>query len=760
MLFVSSFLQRRGRQAAVQSSSSNARQPTVTSEPAAASGNDSSETKPFLAAASIPDVAPGSTGSAAVDFARVEPGPPAASAVTAAPDPTPVVIQPGRQAARVVPQPPRERVPIGARIMNMGGAIERFMIRHRTSSALLFAYCSFFWRLYGEVDKLGAMAPGPVPTEMSPGTMLFDPDTEAPLTRALVMSRMRLSGSSGRKAGAGLRRESAGKLSDEDADRLESEDDPMAVLEGALRLAASKKDPLVRAELLAESYGALGRIHSARGYYYEMLHAMSLALRASADAGDSQAVCNLQITLGHLEIKHHRYYAAGTRFEDALQTCSSSNATDANTTRAEALAGLGWAAVVQGGGELTSGRFLEALGWMPAPASSRLSVSAAAAAAVTAASREGCRAHGDGLDGTRALSLAGISLASIRHDSGAGAPAILLECAVSLFQGMPAELQGPHVWGALGLARHALSEKAAAKRYHQRAALRERREPSLPESSVGAFTCANAADLPSCSHNALQQGLVDFAAGNVSLGVGHVDLLLSRTGAVAVEAAEWLTRFARAHAWAPSGRDFASMLLGRVEPLLKSEGDARLARHFVEYGRFLLAHKDRPARLKRALTQLSRARTIVERVDVGWTDTEVATLHSTMGTAQSQLGEIEDAAISFEKALKYDRRSAATGNKPNHKRLLLSHANLGALRLQLAGTDPRRWRVALADLKDGRRVARQAGLSILDPIMQELEASYHNAMRLAHHRGMLASCPGPLVAFLYGPSCSIDSDAE
>merc|ERR1719446_1843865 len=113
----------------------------------------------------------------------------------------------------------------------------------------------------------------------------------------------------------------------------------------------------------------------------------------------------------------------------------------------------------------------------------------------------------------------------------------------------------------------------------------------------------------------------------------------------------------------------------------------------MDYGRFLLAHRDRPARLKRALTQLGRARSIVETTNVGWPDVEVAALYSTMGAVQHQVGEVEEAVRSFEKSVNYDRRSAATGGSPNHKRLLLSHANLGAARLQLAGADPRRWRL-------------------------------------------------------------------
>lgn len=744
MLLFARVLQRRGRQA---------------SQPAPEGSSDSEIT----AASSGQDAATGNGSPGGSPPVEPCPSPPRDTAQAAAIPATAQISRARPPIARPpIARPPRP--PIRSRLQQMAGSVESFVVRHRTSSALIFAYCSFFWRLYEEAGKLVAVDPGPVPVALTSGTTFLDSDGEAPLTRADVLSRARLAGAdSGRRVGAGLRRESAEKFAT--AEGLEDDEDAITLLERALGVATSEKDPQRRAQLISESYAALGRIHSARGHYYEMLHAMSLALRTRADTGDVEAISNLQIALGYLELKHHRYFAAGTRFEDALQTGQGTGVS--NATRAEALAGLGWTALVQGSGEVASSRFLEALGWAPAPLPPNVPASTAAATAVVTAAREGCRARHDGLDGVRALSLAGLSLASSRSASSAvtagglprsGHPATLIQCAVLLFHGLPADLQEAHIWHALGLARHSLTESASAKHYHQRAALRERRDPSLVAAHPGDVTCATAADLPSCSYSALHLGLVDFSAGNASLGAGHVELLLSRVAdAIPAEAAEWLTRFARAHAWAPAGRDFAAFLLGRVEPLLKAEGEGRMARHFREYGRFLLAHRDRPTWLKRALTQLGRAQAIVERTDVGWPDGEVAALYSTMGAVQHQVGEIEEAVRSFEKAIDYDRRSASAGGRQNLRRLLMSHANLGAARLQLAGTDPRRWTVALKDLRDGRRTALEAGLTYLDPIMKELEASIRNAERLAHHRGMLATCPGPLDALLYGPSCPAEA---
>ena len=60
-----------------------------------------------------------------------------------------------------------------------------------------------------------------------------------PLTRASVLARARVA-DPGRRAAAGLRREGAGKADQ----RVSGDDDPMFLLEGALRLAASEKELL------------------------------------------------------------------------------------------------------------------------------------------------------------------------------------------------------------------------------------------------------------------------------------------------------------------------------------------------------------------------------------------------------------------------------------------------------------------------------------------------------------------------------------
>mmetsp|Transcript_113586 Transcript_113586/g.178731 ORF Transcript_113586/g.178731 Transcript_113586/m.178731 type:complete len:732 (-) Transcript_113586:81-2276(-) len=629
------------------------------------------------------------------------------------------------------------------RLQDIAGGLERVLARNRASLALLVAYCSFFWRIYEDVGKLGSMPPGAVPTPLS-GSALLDPSVVEPLTRASVLSSSRLVApdTSGRaRVRNGLRKEKSEQSSPEEAARQDEIDDPIRQLENALRLVATSSDPVHRARLSSEAYVALGRLHSAQGRYYEMLHAMALALRASADAGDTEAVPDLHVAFGHLELKHHRYYAAGTRFEDALQIGGSSRFE--NFTRAEALAGLGWASLMQSKLAAAGAHFSEAVAGLSV-------VDAATSRAY------GCRTRLDGLDGVRTLSLAGLAITKVAARSGlsitARSASDLFDCAATLFQGLPKALQESHIWHALGLARYVTTDSSASLatqqattwRYHWRA--------------TDQASCDDAVDLPFCSHSVLHLGLLDFNRGNTSLGMTRVESLLNRTGEIQLEAAEWLIRFARAHLWTPSGSDFAAFIFGRAEPLLSSEGDARRARHLAEHGRILLQCRDRPSHFNSALMQLSRARDIVERTGVGWPEAEVGALYSSMGAAQMQAGKIDEAVESFEKAIEYRRLVTTAGDVGSQKLLLLSYSNLAAARIEVAGAKPERWRLAFASLEDGRRIVREAGLSPSDVVVEALEASFRNAVRLAHRRGVLATCPGPLDALLYGLQSPRDSN--
>jgi len=456
----------------------------------------------------------------------------------------------------------RLREPLRIRLQGLAGWLERFIVRQKATSALLFAFCTFLWRIFGEVGLLAAEPPKPTTTEFAAGHVFLNREVDAALTRASWPA-------TGTKLGVNhFKSKIAAGVPEDNADV----DDDALALQEALRIADSQQHPVRRAELLSQGYAALGRIHSSRGHYYDMIQAMTLALRFGADTGDRESVSNFQLMLGHLEMNHHRYSQAGARFKDALQTATS------NAAREEAFVGLGWSLLTQGHDNAAGGRFVEALGWTPVLTPLNLSTSAAAVARVAVGGS--CTAHHDGRDGIRVLSLAGLALAHARLISGqqftdGGSASIILNCAVFLFHGIPTDQQEAHIWRALGNARLVLAEANAARRYHQRAALRGHRDPALAAANPNIFSCATAADLPACSHNALHLGLVDFSSGNTALGIRHVELLLSRTRSVPAEAAEWLIRFAQAHSWTQAGRNFAAFLLERAEQLRKSKREAR-----------------------------------------------------------------------------------------------------------------------------------------------------------------------------------------
>jgi len=454
----------------------------------------------------------------------------------------------------VRPQQPRESLQI--RLVGVAGWLERFILRQKTTSALFFAYCILLWRLFGEVGLLGAEPLKLTTTEIAAGDSFLDLEVDAPLVRPEWPARRATTG------GKHFQRAKKSEVSEDDDDALN-----LAFHKERHCNADSQQDPLRRALLLAQCHAALGRIHSSRGHYSEMLQAMSVALRSGADAGDREMISNFQIVLGHLEMNHHRYFEAAARFEDALQTTTS------NASRAEAFAGIGLSLLTLGHDRAAGSRFVEALGWMPVVAPVNLSTLAEAVARVAMGGN--CNAHLDGSDGTRVLSLAGLAVANARHSSGqqfndGGSASILLNCAVFLFHDIPTDEQDARTWHALGHARLVLADTNAARRYQQRAALREHRDPKLAAANPRVFSCATAADLPSCSHSALHLGLVEFSSGNPSLGMEHVEVLLSRTSTVPGEAAEWLTRFARAHSGTTAGHEFSAFLMERAKQLSNS----------------------------------------------------------------------------------------------------------------------------------------------------------------------------------------------
>merc|ERR1719253_1688171 len=221
------------------------------------------------------------------------------------------------------------------------------------------------------------------------------------------------------------------------------------------------------------------------------------------------------------------------------------------------------------------------------------------------------------MNSDRVVALAGLAICASRggRTSGLAMPQELCDCARSIQHTIPKSFREPRSWTTLGLAQHVLGGTNAARAFHLQALQQERRREGRSNAarSAGALvSIADVVDFTSASHSALHLGLVEFWAGDEGLGAAYVEqLILCMDTNSSEEVSEWLVRFTRAHAWAPAGYKFGAYLLERSASLLTSLGDDRLARHLVEYGRFLFRMD--PPQGSHALTQLQRAEGILKR---------------------------------------------------------------------------------------------------------------------------------------------------
>jgi len=237
--------------------------------------------------------------------------------------------------------------------------------------------------------------------------------------------------------------------------------------------------------------------------------------------------------------------------------------------------------------------------------------------------------------------------------------------------------------------------------------------------------------------------------------------------AATAEAAEWLARFAKAVAWFPNGHGFAVLLARRAAPLLRESDKDSTAGHLAEFGRLFL--EARPSLPAEAASALRRAAQLLNASNEGmlleenhtWPLQELAALHGAAGRASYQAGDVVVAIDSFELALDLNRQAVAVrGDQENYKRLVVSQVDLAMVLLgtaTLRGGNQGAWRASLGHFREARHAARLGHLEPNDEVMISLEATYFRALRLAHRRGVLNSCPGPLDALLYGISCPMES---
>jgi tetratricopeptide (TPR) repeat protein len=641
------------------------------------------------------------------------------------------------------------------------------MSQHRVFQALFLAYISFFYKVFEEASR-PQTEPAP-PT----GTQLLDSDDLEPLKRS--------SGSNvvgGPRMSAGPRTSRKEQTEEEGLaawEALHLNDTEAEVFERNLRAAAAIRDEVQRGRHLTIVYRGLANSYSARGKYLQALHAMDLALGAAEAGQCPELQGQAHMALGQLELKHHRYYAAETRFDDAAKLPSSSDSQQTMAVRC----GHGWAALMQGKTQQAEERFSTALEIAEFNEGSS-AFHQKGALFLNPKMMASCRPRGDGLDVDRAMALLGLGLAMRQRDptldqqimdttskavvaqrdalsivpttAGGAEDHHLFACASLLMSQKPSmqstDPRTPIVWNAIGYAKHLLGHHHDALELHRRA-------HNLQQSHPGVR------DLPAASHTLLYLGLVKYGAGHKEQGSIHVDELLA-SDAPGPEIAEWMVRFARAHTHgsAPvSDQDYGAYLFTRALDIVKSIGGHRQIKHLIDFGRFYFGL--RPPRLTDALEALTKAAKVIDVSARDYPSNEQAALYNLIAAIQHRMGNVDEALEFFNQALSMDLYQAQYGSKQvNYEKLMVSYSNVGAMRLQRAGTDIQRWKAVVEDFRNGMSVARASGLPHDDPRMISFKASYNNIMRLAHKQGVFQTCLGQLETLLYGPQCtSMEDDA-
>lgn len=617
------------------------------------------------------------------------------------------------------------------------GTLDHVLTRHRTCALLLVAYLGFFHYMYRNFTDGSSL-----PEWDTSGPALLDREPGGPLlSRETVLARAgpaRLGGGHG----VVLRREAAAP-GDEGKDG-DGDQNPYVDAVGVLKRALVKQS-LEGGLHVARLHEALVGVYGLSARYQEAQSEAKKAVAAAEALDDFHAAAQARIVWGYLELRYHKHYEAETRFQDALFREN----TLPHDTRVSALAGAGWTAFLQGALDRAMARFRSCL--------VLAQVSLAVDGSPTA---RGCKAHYDGLDGDRATALSGLSLVEVRAAAGRNSTlrvsvaGDLVRCAHLIVQDSVATPQSRR---ALGLARLGLGEIGAARRQHRLAFAMES-GLTARESGWDAWGVPHRANctthLVACSHNALQMGLIDAVGGDAVQGASHIDRVLTQPTVVRKDFAEWLMAFGQAHLWIPGSPEFMKLMLERATRLLEGTCEDQFVRHLVYRSRLL--RKLFPAELETASELLELALRLELSCNLAWPKHDVASLHHELGSEQLELRDSQAAFASWERSLHLHREAIESGVPYPLESLTQHSVNLADAILQKTKIKPDHWRMAVRELGNARRTARQSAMAMDHVWINSLDSKFLTTHRLAHRRGVYDTCLGPRDVFIFGSSCLAD----
>lgn len=417
------------------------------------------------------------------------------------------------------------------------------MSRWRTCLVALSVLVGLYIQCREEVAQLPA-SQGPRWSQT--GADLLDPEVREPLTRQAVLVRSQAAPATmdNKRSLAQrpllLRRDTVGPADSLEEEWLLAEDAPV-VLQRALDALWEERASLTL-ESLASAHRSLSAMWSIRGQYQQALLAAQVAVSKATSGLSDKDSFTYKLWLGSLELRHHRYEAAGRSFQVALDHPGVSN-----KTAAAALVGAGWALLHSGSSEAAQ-ELLEA-------AARSLSLRTDSAGAH-------CKTFRDGFDEHRAIIAAGLSLVLHHRATRSPLPAAthrLKKCKELLQRPPPmsaADFRGPESLFP--------EPRAAMSLAFLSLGLPDDAAQLIPQADPLCRTESQSFDLPRCVYVTLLEAAVKQVKGDAIAALHKVAHVLAQKlhQEVRSEVTYWLQSFARSLSWMPLGRDLELLFSG------------------------------------------------------------------------------------------------------------------------------------------------------------------------------------------------------